>query len=73
MSCLRFDPQALLRARLSQGLSRVELGRNAGVSRETIRHIEAGEFSPRSGTAKRLADALGVDPLSMYMAEESAA
>jgi transcriptional regulator with XRE-family HTH domain len=51
---------ALARARFAAGLSRAELGHRVGVSDETIRRWERGDYEPRSfSVARRLDQALG--------------
>lgn len=47
-------------ARVARQWSQERLAREVGVSRETIRQIEAGRTDPRMGTARALADALGL-------------
>jgi transcriptional regulator with XRE-family HTH domain len=46
--------------REARRLSRQQLAQKAGVSRETIRLLEAGRFDPTLGTLTKLAGALGV-------------
>lgn len=41
--------------RLNRGLSRADFGRRIGISRETVRLIEAGS-QPQAATAKKIAD-----------------
>jgi DNA-binding XRE family transcriptional regulator len=43
-------------------LSRDELARMAGVSPTTVLHIEQGKVAPKMRTARRIAQALEVDP-----------
>jgi transcriptional regulator with XRE-family HTH domain len=50
----------LARARFAAGLSRAELGHRVGVSDETIRRWEQGDYRPRNvAVARRLDQALG--------------
>lgn len=52
-----------------KALSQNELAERANVSRGTIQRVEAGEDShPR--TARKLAEALGVEPAELMGAEE---
>ena len=46
--------------RKKKKLSRQELAKEAGVSREYVRKLEAGLYDPTVGTLQRLAKALGV-------------
>lgn len=46
--------------REKKGLSRQELAKAAGVSREYVRKLEAGLYDPTVGTLEKLAKALGV-------------
>src|SRR5215218_857050 len=54
------------RAALSQG----ELARMAGVTKNAVGQLERGEFNPRPATVRKLAEALGVQPMDLW--EESA-
>jgi A/G-specific adenine glycosylase len=55
----------VLEWRRRQGLSLVALAQRAGVSKMTVINIEAGRTTPRPGTIKKLADALGVNAESL--------
>jgi len=44
------------------GLSRPELAARVGMTRSSIRKLEAGDHAPRPQTVARLAAALGVTP-----------
>jgi transcriptional regulator with XRE-family HTH domain len=44
----------------AKGLSQYALAKDAGVSREHVRRLEAGESDPTIGMLQRLAKALGV-------------
>jgi len=46
--------------RRKRDLSRQELAKKAGVSREYVRKLEAGLYDPTVGTLEKLAKALGV-------------
>jgi DNA-binding XRE family transcriptional regulator len=50
----------LREVRIRQLLSRRALAEQSGVSSRTIAAVEDGENLPRLGTARKLADALGV-------------
>ncbi len=52
----------LLAVRANRGLTRTEVARSAGVSNDTIRHVEEGRTLPGVDTAEKLARALGLDP-----------
>ncbi len=41
-------------------MSRAELAEAAGISREYVRRLEAGEYDPTVGMIQKLAKALGV-------------
>lgn len=47
-------------ARAQEGLTRVELGRRAGISEFTILKVEAGQVWPDLHTVGRLIEALGI-------------
>ena len=51
--------------RLNEGLSRDDLARRSGVSRETIRFAEAG-FVPTARVQFALAAAFGLRPLDLW-------
>jgi len=46
--------------RVAKDLSRQALAAKAGLSREYIRKLEAGEYDPTVGTLQKIAKALGV-------------
>lgn len=52
----------LREARKNRGLTQERLAVAAGVSRETVRRVEAGDQSPRTSVLVQLARALEVDP-----------
>lgn len=60
MSDTSLDAQALSAWRRAKGLSRPELARRAGLSRQFVRLIEAGERRASERSARALAKALGV-------------
>ena len=41
-------------------MSRAQLAELAGISREYVRNLEAGQYDPTVGTLQKLAKALGV-------------
>ena len=55
------DPRKLTRARVRAGLTPRALARAAGVSHTLVSAIEAGTTAGSPTSAKKLADALGVD------------
>lgn len=55
----------LRRARLAGGLSQEKLAELAGVSRDAVVRLEAGERGPRFATAVALAEALGIPPANL--------
>ena len=60
--------RTLKRLRKAKRLSQYGLAKEADVSREYIRNLEAGESDPTVGMLQRLAKALGV-PLSTMLDE----
>lgn len=65
--CVEVNPTRIKELRTGRGLSIRKLAEEAGVSTETIYSLEHGrrEFIwPR--TAKKLADALGVEPKDLF-------
>ena len=50
----------LKKLRKAKKLSQYALAKEAGVSREHVRRLEAGESDPTVGMLQRLADVLGV-------------
>jgi transcriptional regulator with XRE-family HTH domain len=59
----RVDPKKLRRLRFSRYWIQKELAAEAGLHKETVRRIEAGQdITPRLSTLLRLADALDVEP-----------
>jgi DNA-binding XRE family transcriptional regulator len=51
--------------RLSRMLSQRDLARQAGVTQKTIVSVELGRLEPRLKTMRKLAAALGVEPLEV--------
>jgi transcriptional regulator with XRE-family HTH domain len=51
--------------RLSKVLSQRDLAREAGVTQKTIVDLELGRIEPRLLTMRKLAAALGVEPLEI--------
>lgn len=60
---LVLDRALLKRARLTRALTQRDLAALAGVNPKTVEHAESGAESPRPTTIRKLAVALGVDPL----------
>lgn len=67
----------LAQARARAGLSQAQLGVLAGLEPEVasprINQYERGVHEPRSETARRLADALGIPPAFLYTEDETLA
>lgn len=59
--------------RIQAGLTQKELGEKAGTSEINIRQYEAGKYTPKPETGKRIADALGVSISDLYGWEERSA
>lgn len=57
---LAFNPGALTTIRVLAGYSQAELARRSGLSQGHISELERGDKTPRPGTVKKLAVALGV-------------
>lgn len=57
---LAFSPGALTSIRILTGYSQAELARCSGLSQGHISELERGDKTPRPGTVKKLAVALGV-------------
>lgn len=55
-----FSPDLARQAREANGLSVSEAARRAGISRQGLINIEAGESAPQSNTLAALADSYGV-------------
>jgi transcriptional regulator with XRE-family HTH domain len=56
---------ALREVRLRQTLSQRDLAQKAGVAPKTIVDLELGRQEPRLRTIRRIAEALGVEPLKI--------
>lgn len=61
-----FDPEKLRLARKAAGLSRDRLAADADISSATVGLLERGSVDPRSETVAKLANALGIDPGSLF-------
>ncbi len=48
--------------RLERGLSQRDLAARAGVTQQTVVHLELRRREPHPGTMRRMAEALGVEP-----------
>lgn len=64
-----FDRIKLVEAMRAQGMSPTELAAAAELSRPSMWAILVGKSTPRNRTAKRLADALGLDVLTLWTDE----
>ena len=60
----------LKRARIRQGLTTVEMANQAGLSRMTLRAVEAGEPTPTMGSYMRVMNVLGVSKDLALLAAE---
>ena len=70
---MHFDRSTLRNMRLAAGLSRSRLAELAGISGENLRRIELGVVAtPQPDTAKAIADALGIDVLTLWTDEVAA-
>ncbi len=49
------------------GVSKLELSRRSGVSRNTVIWLERGDQVARASTVRRLADALKVEPMDLVL------
>lgn len=56
--------------RMAAGLTQEELGRKAGVSRQTIISIEGGRYDPSLALAMKLAGLLGSRVEKLFFPEE---
>lgn len=67
-SCLprRSPPSPLRLRRLALGLRQVDVAELAGLSREQVVRLEAGECIPGWGTVQRLAAALQATPADLF-------
>lgn len=54
--------------RLAAGLSQVEVAARAKMSQPQVARIEQGAGDPQLSTLERLAEALGVEPVEMFLA-----
>lgn len=63
---MEFDSDALLRLRTSAALSQRELAERAGVTSDVVWRLEnAYTCRPQGQTVRKLAQALGVEPVAM--------
>lgn len=63
----KFLPDQLALARGRARLNQTELGEKVGVTYRQISRYETGEQAPKLPMIARLADALGIDPNSLYI------
>lgn len=68
-----FKRDVLIRAMQKAGVGPQSLALSAGISRGALWSIMTGRGVPKFPTAKRLADALGLDPLALWGDDERAA
>ncbi len=64
-----FSPKALKRTRARAALTLEVLSQKSGVSIQQINRYEKGHVSPREITILALADALEIDPDSLFVEE----
>lgn len=62
---LEADGESLKRLRRSQAFSQRDLSQLTGVSADTIGQIERGNRNVRPSTIRKLAGALGVEPMKL--------
>ena len=67
-----FAHEHLQERRVLAGLSRSELARRTGTTRESIRRYETGASTPRPSTAMALAAALTIPPADLWTRELAA-
>ncbi len=58
---VRVDGEKLREIRRRKAMERSDVERSSGVHRSTITRLELGQTAMRLSTAKKIADALGVD------------
>ncbi|HUR86324.1 MAG TPA: helix-turn-helix transcriptional regulator [Solirubrobacteraceae bacterium] len=69
---LRTPPSPLRLRRLALGLRQVDVAELAGLSREQIVRLEAGDCTPGWGTVQRLAAALQASPEVLFPLNDEA-
>jgi transcriptional regulator with XRE-family HTH domain len=67
---VRINGEALKAIREKDGHSQASLARLSGITQSRISEFEAGAEPVRAGTAKKLADALGVPMSAITVADE---
>jgi transcriptional regulator with XRE-family HTH domain len=60
------DLPRLKRERERRAWSQEDLAREAGLSQTSISNLEAGKHGAYPGTVRKLAMALGVEPIALY-------
>jgi len=65
------DLKALAEVRRKKLLSQAELAERAGGSKNTIHRIETGASLAQGRTVRKLAEALGVEPLELMETEKA--
>lgn len=69
---MRFDRAKLKLLMIDAGLSPMQLSIRAHVHYKTVRRIEAGiTRDPQAAVVKRIADALGVNPMDLWIVDGS--
>lgn len=69
----KLDPERVIKARYSQGMTATELAKRSGVSKQLISGIEHGRRAGSVETQKAIADALGVTPADLWTDTEAVA
>jgi XRE family transcriptional regulator, fatty acid utilization regulator len=62
---VKIDGEQVRSLRKERGLSRQEFAEASGVGVSTLHNVETGKTYARPSTARKIADALGVDPRSL--------
>ena len=65
-----FSPERLTEARQRSELSRAELAKRAGISRQSMRNLEIGVNVPSVDLACRLAEVLGISIQDLTVRKE---
>jgi transcriptional regulator with XRE-family HTH domain len=64
------DGERLRRIRKERLLTQVELSRMTGVAQDSISSLETGKREAHPGTIRKLAKALGVEPIELLKEQE---
>lgn len=62
----QLDPDRVIKARYSLGLSAAELAKRSGLSKTFICDVEHGRRNGSAETQKAIADVLGVSPADLW-------